>query len=73
MFDLEIELRDDSEIEMLYMARGQDSQIAKIRREDRNERLSGEEALELEYELGDGTDRIIELEVDNDRGDDDDD
>ena len=110
VFDLEIELHEGSEIEMRYMARDEDLQMAEVRRNDRNERLSGDEALEeirvivessppltsteplsliqgildqleihqadvkdfdLEYELADGTKRTIELEVDKDRGDND--
>lgn len=110
MFDLEIESHEGSEIEMRYMARGEDLQMAEVRRDDRNELLSGDEALEeirvivessppltsteplsliqgildqleihqadvkdfdLEYELADGTERTIELEVDKDRGDND--
>ncbi|NLL43348.1 MAG: hypothetical protein GX251_08405 [Firmicutes bacterium] len=45
-FDLEIELKDDSEIEVRYGARGEGSQRAELRRDDRNERLLGDEALE---------------------------
>ena len=45
-FDLEIELKDDAEIEIRYGSRGQEPQMAQLRREDTSERLSGEEALE---------------------------
>ena len=117
MFELEIALRNDQEIELLYIARDQDTPAATVRRDDRNKHSSGEEAMEeiqivvesspaftssepltliqgildqlqinqadvrefeLEFELMDGTERKIELEVDadlynngtsNDRGD----
>lgn len=44
--ELEIELRDDSEIELRYMARGEGSPMVELRRDDRNENLSGDDALE---------------------------
>lgn len=106
LFDLELELHDGTETEMMYLAQGDDTYVAEFRRENRDQDLSGQEALdqirtvvesappltstesltliqgildqlqihqgdvkefELEYELADGTERSIDLEVDNER------
>jgi hypothetical protein len=46
MFDLEIELKDDKEIVMRFTNSDQKEQMAELKREDRQERLTGEEAME---------------------------